>query len=234
MQNKYRFILVNSILLLTSGCVGVIGEEKSTCPDSQSGVICASSREIYDLTNKYDSAEEYAAATGDPRVITLDQEGNVIEKKTVSTAYTGAKNNAPSVSHDNQMFSAAENAYQTQLLPPPEPLAMRKPANIVRILTRPYTTEEDTLKVPGYAYIEAQSRTWIIDRSVQIDNAQFTSLSMRRDSIKQDYTPQDPNHIGVENRTGADAKLTNMQVQQNARLEAAKLIQDAQSLKGFK
>ncbi|WP_299020952.1 TraV family lipoprotein [uncultured Photobacterium sp.] len=218
-------LLAVSTMASLSGCATVVGEEQATCPGAQSGVICASSREVYELTNTYNNAEEYAAATGDGRVVTINNDG---EQVSLASNNQGEPSAVSETGYQGEPVPqwTEESAYHQQLLPPPEPLAMRKPASIVRVLARPYATDADTLKVPGYAYIEAKSRTWVIDRNAHIDNAQFTSLKLRRESIQQDYNPDDSGEIGVNNRDGSAASPapTNNQLQTQGRANAVELI----------
>lgn len=192
-----------------TGC-SVIGEEEATCPGAQSGVICASSREVYELSNYYNNAEDYALATGDQRVVTINNEGEQVPlaDQAESNSSPATSQNGTSGSYQGQPTPqwTSESAYQHQLLPPPEPMAMRKPADIVRTLIRPYATSNDTLKIPGYSFIEAASRTWVIDRGVSVNNAQFAPLYLRKDSIEQEYTPSDEGEIGVDSRNGSPAK----------------------------
>lgn len=227
-----QLLLAGSIVGLLGGCT-VIGEEEVECPGSKSGLSCASVKEVYELTNVYNNAEDYGKATGDSRVMITDKDGELITAKEYKEKYGEAELQANS---DYQRSKSQEKAaqmapreqadaaYQHLLLPAPEPVAMRKPADIVRILIRPYTDEKDTLKIPGYSFVEAANRTWVVDRSAKVQNAQYVNYHMRRDSQTQSYDVKDQGEIGVESRNG-QPNPTNIEIKQQGHNNAVDLIQ---------
>ena len=79
-------IFISFALLTLAGC-SVVGEEEGVCPGAKSGVACASVREVYELTNVYNNAEDYAKATGDERVMVTDEDGETITGKEYKEKY---------------------------------------------------------------------------------------------------------------------------------------------------
>lgn len=230
-----KLLITSTVLSVLSGCT-IVGEEEGTCPGAKSGVACASVREVYELTNVYNNADEYAKATGDERVLVTDDEGNLISGKEYKEKYgtkeeKKLKMSAETQAQDTQVFSNApqlaqpEAAYQHLLLPAPEPVAMRKPADIVRILVRPYVDKNDALQVPGYGYLEAEQRTWVVDRNAKTNDSQYVNLHVRKESQQQDYGVNDDGQIGVESRNGKQAKAPNSAtLQEQAHQSATSLI----------
>lgn len=227
-----QILFVGTMVGILGGCT-VIGEEEVECPGSKSGLTCASVKEVYELTNVYNSAEDYGKATGDPRVLLTDKEGELITAKEYKEKYGEAElqansdyQRAKSQAHAAQIGpqANADAAYQHLLLPAPEPIAMRRPADIVRILIRPYTDDKDVLKIPGYSFVEAINRTWVVDRSAKTQNAQYVNYHMRRDSQSQSYEVTDEGEIGVESRSG-QPNPTNIEIKQQGHNNAVDLIQ---------
>ncbi|MDA0155246.1 TraV family lipoprotein [Vibrio sp. 10N.286.45.C10] len=223
-------IFISFALLTLAGC-SVVGEEEGVCPGAKSGVACASVREVYELTNVYNNAEDYAKATGDERVMVTDEDGETITGKQYKEKYgTDIEADSASVNETQQHanFSQApalaspEAAYQHLLLPAPEPLAMRKPADIVRTLVRPYTDKE-TLQIPGYGFIEATQRTWVVDRSAKTNDSQYVNFHVRKESQEQNYDVNDDGQIGVESRNARPA-ISDSELRENARSNANSLI----------
>lgn len=228
-----RQLLIASLLVSVLGGCTVIGEEEVECPGSKSGLSCASVKEVYELTNVYNNAEDYGRATGDPRVMLTDKDGELITAKEYKEKYGAEELNANADYQRSQaqhngtqmgMHEQADAAYQHLLLPAPEPVAMRKPADIVRILIKPYTDEKDTMKIPGYSFVEAANRMWVIDRSAKTQDAQYVNYHLRRDSQNQDYGVVDEGELGVESRNG-NPTLSNSEVKQQGRDNAVDLFQ---------
>lgn len=230
-----KLLFVSMAVATVSGC-SVVGESADTCPGSVGGLGCASVKEVYELTNIYNNAEDYGKATGDPRVIVLDEDGkkmNAEEYKKHQEKIAKANNNVVSSANTVQStgfqseLNNADAAYQHLLLPAPEPIAMRKPADVVRVLARPYVDENDTLQVPGYGYIEATERTWLVDRKVESHSEQYINYYVRKVSQSQDNSVSDDGQIGVTSRSGKAAESTsNSSLKDTAKKNAASLISE--------
>ncbi|WP_146493239.1 TraV family lipoprotein [Vibrio cyclitrophicus] len=224
-----QIILTSFVLLTLAGC-SVVGEDEGVCPGAKSGVACASVREVYELTNVYNNAEDYAKATGDERAMVTDEDGEMITGKEYKEKYGTELPKEAGETHSNQppsysqapALSSPEAAYQHLLLPAPEPVAMRKPADIVRTLVRPYTDKE-TLQIPGYGFIEATQRTWVVDRSAKTNDSQYVNFHVRKESQEQNYGVNDDGQIGVESRNARPA-ISDSELRESARSNANSLI----------
>lgn len=216
------------VLLSLAGC-SIVGEEQATCEGAENGVACASVREVYELTNVYNNANDYALATGDPRVLIKDKDGELISAQEYKERY-GAGNGQSTQSGDGETqqfyvptINSAEAAYQHQMLPAPEPMAMRKPADIVRFLAKPFTDNYDILQVPGYAYIEATNRTWIVDREARSNSLQLVNFEMRKKSQNQEYEVNHDGELGVQTRTDRPP-MSDSDLQEQAKQNAQNLM----------
>ncbi|UJF20339.1 TraV family lipoprotein (plasmid) [Vibrio sp. SS-MA-C1-2] len=224
---------IAALTSVISGC-STVGHEAENCAGSTSGISCASSREVFEITNYYNNADDYVKETGDSRVTVLDKDGKKIpysefhneEEKEKQMTSNSLPNSTMAPPVQQQMNAMQANA-QFQSLPAVEPVGMRKAAEIVRVLTRPYVDSHDRAQVPGYSYVEAVDRTWIIDREAKGNAVQFQSVGMRKDSLRQDYTPNDNGEIGVSKRSGND--ITIEQAKANARKNANEVMFDIQN-----
>ncbi|WP_353500314.1 TraV family lipoprotein [Vibrio chaetopteri] len=215
--------------LLLVGCSVVGHEEEQTCAGSTHGIKCASSREVYEITNHYNNAEDYAKDTGDSRVVVLDEEGKKVPYGTVASPEESSQQSKTSSSSTHTAKPYVKpDPYQHLMLPAPEPVAMRRPADIVRNLIRPYVDVNDRLKVPGHSYIEARSRTWVIDRNARSQANQFIDVGLRQSSQIQSYQVKDSGEIGVESRNGQAAPSPS-EVKEQAKQNAFKLMREIQS-----
>ncbi|WP_435000169.1 TraV family lipoprotein (plasmid) [Vibrio scophthalmi] len=225
MKNR---IYLSLIMLSLTGC-SIVGEEEAVCEGAENGVACASVREVYELTNVYNNANDYALATGDPRVLIKDKDGELISAKEYKEKYGTGKSQATQADNEagGQFYSPSINspeaAYQHQMLPAPEPMAMRKPADIVRFLAKPFTDNYDILQVPGYAFIEATNRTWVVDREARTNSPQLVNFHMRKKSQEQEYKVNHDGELGVQTRTDRPA-MTDNELQEQAKQNAQNLM----------
>ncbi|MEZ8028386.1 TraV family lipoprotein [Enterovibrio norvegicus] len=218
-----KILTAGLILSAISGC-SVVGEEESVCPGTQTGAACMNAREIHEITNNYATAEEYFIATGDDRVVFINKDGEIVadKKKALAGIESGEVKAVSADYFRNQNtaidgYRANENSILDTTLPAPDPIAMRKSANIVRVLVRPYVDSDDRLQVPGYSYVEAKERTWIIDRNAQYNSAMLTPLSVRSKSAGMDTGTNDNGELGVTKRDGKpSAKDVKAKGKQNA------------------
>lgn len=67
----------------------------------------------------------------------------------------------------------------------PEPLALLKPAEVMRILVAAYKDDSNDLHMPGYVYIDLQPRSWIIGEQANTTPQRIIPLDIRQKSQRQ-------------------------------------------------
>lgn len=67
----------------------------------------------------------------------------------------------------------------------PEPLAVLKPAQVMRMLITAYTDKQGNLHLPGYTYVEVTPRQWDFGPAANDRPSRVVPLEMQRRSKKQ-------------------------------------------------
>lgn len=72
----------------------------------------------------------------------------------------------------------------------PEPLALLKPAEVLRILVVAYQDDNKDLHMPGYVYVDLQPRSWIIGEQANTTPQRIIPLDIRKKTQKQAFEEQ--------------------------------------------
>ena len=67
----------------------------------------------------------------------------------------------------------------------PEPLALLKPAEVMRVLIAAYKDDKEDLHMPGYVYVDLEPRSWIIGEQANTTPQRIIPLDIRRKTQSQ-------------------------------------------------
>ena len=67
----------------------------------------------------------------------------------------------------------------------PEPLALLKPAQVMRILVTAYKDDNQDLHMPGYVYVDLQPRSWVIGEQANSTPQRIIPLDIRNKTQRQ-------------------------------------------------
>ncbi|MBW8191368.1 TraV family lipoprotein [Neiella marina] len=108
----------------------------------------------------------------------------------------GGGQNAP-VSEHQQLSSFAEPPHDIA----PEPLAVLKEAEVMRILVAAYHDETNDLHMPGYVYVDLAPRTWIVGEAANTAPSRIVPLEIRTETQQEmrdrEYREQGVSGLGV-------------------------------------
>ena len=122
-----------------TGCSSLaLGDDEFSCKMENGGVPCASTSQMYEMTNNGQTPATLA------REQQLEKEGNTVDD--------GTKNGQSDFVLDN---------YVTNRLPD-EPIPVRTPPQVMRIWVAPYEDKEGDFVMSGYVYTEVSPRRWTL------------------------------------------------------------------------
>lgn len=137
---KTRLLGVIALLLgstVLTGCGSLaLGDEEFSCKMDNSGVPCASTAQMYEMTHDGNTPRKIAA-----------------EKK----AATGEKTEKASNGDSDFVL----DNYVTNRLPN-EPIPVRTPPQVMRIWVAPYEDKDGDFVMSGYVYTEVSPRRWTL------------------------------------------------------------------------
>ncbi|EGQ7973652.1 TraV family lipoprotein [Vibrio parahaemolyticus] len=194
LKHLSKALILAGITLLSSGCTSMfeVGEEPTECPTAQSGgITCTSAREIWKLTdNRKDLEEARLRSNGESQQEDDDDSANVEESKPM--LYPGG---TPA---ERQAIYRDYESKRSQLVAP-EPIAVRQPAKVLRVLMNSWEDEEGRLHIPGYTYVEIEKRRWVVGRGASTSPARITPLSIRKSSLEDERrnNPVADNGMGI-------------------------------------
>ena len=208
MKSKVFFPAMAIILtaIQLQGCsLFTIGEEEYKCPGSKSKVMCKGPREVYDLTNSRDDLSDLLVDPEDvgkqvkkkePTTVNVVHSENtglpvtgdavVYKPRSLDRQHPSNYNKAEPIPRDhNQVGSGSEySELRTFAEPPhdiaPEPLAILKPAKVMRVLVASYKDSDGDLHIPGYIYVDLEPRSWGVGRSANLAPSRIVPLETRK------------------------------------------------------
>lgn len=122
-----------------TGCSSLaLGDDEFSCKMENGGVPCASTSQMYEMTNNGQTPAKLA------RKKQLEKEGKAVDD--------GTKNGQSDFVLDN---------YVTNRLPD-EPIPVRTPPQVMRIWVAPYEDKEGDFVMSGYVYTEVSPRRWTL------------------------------------------------------------------------
>lgn len=122
-----------------TGCSSLaLGDDEFSCKMENGGVPCASTSQMYEMTNNGQTPTKLA------REKQLEKEGKTVDD--------GTKNGQSDFVLDN---------YVTNRLPD-EPIPVRTPPQVMRIWVAPYEDKEGDFVMSGYVYTEVSPRRWTL------------------------------------------------------------------------
>ena len=122
-----------------TGCSSLaLGDDEFSCKMENGGVPCASTSQMYEMTNNGQTPAKLA------REKLLEKEGKTVDD--------GTKNGQSDFVLDN---------YVTNRLPD-EPIPVRTPPQVMRIWVAPYEDKEGDFVMSGYVYTEVAPRRWTL------------------------------------------------------------------------
>jgi hypothetical protein len=204
MNTKSKMLGVAMLMTTLSGCVSTIGQEDFTCNSlEKKNGVCAGPRDIYELTNNRDSLEN----------LTVEELHNQVHKASHGVPSNLHANNH-SATDDNYVYEPRSNEQHTAMdyqhaeviakspsTPngitefsrwpsngeplAPEALAVMQEPKPMRILVSSYTDANGVFHVPGYAFVNTQSATWIKGRAADLRPTRVVPLEMSLGSDRQ-------------------------------------------------
>lgn len=122
-----------------TGCSSLaLGDDEFSCKMENGGVPCASTSQMYEMTNNGQTPAKLA------REKQLKKEDKTVDD--------GTKNGQSDFVLDN---------YVTNRLPD-EPIPVRTPPQVMRIWVAPYEDKEGDFVMSGYVYTEVSPRRWTL------------------------------------------------------------------------
>lgn len=122
-----------------TGCSSLaLGDDEFSCKMENGGVPCASTSQMYEMTNNGQTPAKLA------REKQLEKENKTVDD--------GTKNGQSDFVLDN---------YVTNRLPD-EPIPVRTPPQVMRIWVAPYEDKEGDFVMSGYVYTEVSPRRWTL------------------------------------------------------------------------
>lgn len=122
-----------------TGCSSLaLGDDEFSCKMENGGVPCASTSQMYEMTNNGQTPAKLAKEKQ------LKKEGKTVDD--------GTKNGQSDFVLDN---------YVTNRLPD-EPIPVRTPPQVMRIWVAPYEDKEGDFVMSGYVYTEVSPRRWTL------------------------------------------------------------------------
>ncbi len=143
---KTRLLGVIALLLgstVLTGCGSLaLGDEEFSCKMDNTGVPCASTAQMYEMTHDGNTPRKIAA-----------------EKK---AAASGEKTEKASNGDSDFVL----DNYVTNRLPN-EPIPVRTPPQVMRIWVAPYEDKDGDFVMSGYVYTEVSPRRWTLGVNTQ-------------------------------------------------------------------
>ena len=122
-----------------TGCSSLaLGDDEFSCKMENGGVPCASTSQMYEMTNNGQTPAKLARETQ------IEKQGKTVDD--------GTKNGQSDFVLDN---------YVTNRLPD-EPIPVRTPPQVMRIWVAPYEDKEGDFVMSGYVYTEVSPRRWTL------------------------------------------------------------------------
>ncbi|BEI26094.1 TraV family lipoprotein [Vibrio cholerae] len=194
LKHLSKALILAGITLMSTGCSSMfeIGEDPTECPKAQSGgITCTSAREIWKLTdNKKDLEEARQRSNGELQEKEDSDEDDGKEVKPMPYP-GGTPEERQAIYRDYQ-----DNRSK---LAAPEPIAVRQPAKVLRVLMNSWEDDLGRLHIPGYTYVEIEKRRWVVGRGASAQPARITPLSIRKASLEDERrnNPVADNSMGI-------------------------------------
>lgn len=142
--HKTRLLSVLALLsgsFIFTGCGSLaLGDEEFSCKLNNTGVPCASTAQMYEMTHDGNTPRKIAA-----------------EQKKSATSGTGEKVEKASNGESDFVL----DNYVTNRLPN-EPIPVRTPPQVMRIWVAPYEDKDGDFVMSGYVYTEVSPRRWTL------------------------------------------------------------------------
>lgn len=151
-----NLILTGGVALAASGCSSLanIGESEYSC-QSENGVKCKSTLEVYELTHGGNIPEVEPKEEKTKRA----PSGKKVTEKT-----SDAKDKEGS--EEAETKKTEDKVVDTYVAPrlPDRPVPIRTPAHVMRIWFAPWEDTNGDLNTTGYMYTEVEERRWVIGK----------------------------------------------------------------------
>lgn len=144
MFKKLSFAI--SVILLQSCSLLEIGESEYSCPGKAKGVVCKTSRTVYEMTNNGQN-------------IFNDSE---IEMSNEKTEQVSNKNVSTDIEPSIDGWTADRRAEVIDDYLPRNYVPIRSENKILRIWIAPWEDKDGDLNVTGYIYTEIEPRKWVL------------------------------------------------------------------------
>lgn len=185
-----KALMVCGAILVSTGCTSMleVGEAPTECPNAvNGGVTCTSAREIWKMTNNKKALTQDMVKNG--------ADSDADEEVQPRAPYPGGTPEERQAIYSDYMQSRDAMAA-------PEPIAVRQPAKILRVLMNSWEDDFGRLHMPGYTYVEIEKRKWVVGRGATTNPARITPLSIRKQSLTEErkHNPTADNGMGIIQR----------------------------------
>lgn len=147
LNKRFNYLSLLALVVGTSflqGCSSfAIGDDEFSCPITEDGVPCASSKQMYDLTNNGQTPKKIAE-----------------EKKKEEQSKKENKEQNEQVKKNGESDYVLDNFVTNKL--PSDPIPVRTPPTVMRIWVAPYEDKEGDFIMSGYVYTEVSPRRWTL------------------------------------------------------------------------
>lgn len=202
----YNSILAAAVLLTAGGCAN-LGKPEFTCDAKDKGGVCAGAKDIYELTNHRENLESLTLEELDNQVNnnheghahTVNDNRIASAKKAKDTPVQYEERTLEQ--HSPYNYQKAKVLPQTRFETPvdnefgawpnngeplaPEAMAMMSEPLPMRILVSAYKDEEGNLNMPGYVFVNVQSRTWQFGHDANMRPSRVIPLELKKQSEKE-------------------------------------------------
>lgn len=152
--------------MFLSGCLGM-GNPEYGCSGLPEGVSCASSREIYGMTEQPGPVRMDPMSNDEARSHDHHETSGDNERSHSSARY----------SNGHPMAAASVNR---------DPVPIRTDAKIMRIWVAPWESTNGDLNVSGLVFTELENRRWNIASEVEVQSPRLTPLQTIKRSLEKD------------------------------------------------